>query len=379
MSEYQYYEFQAIDRPLTAREMGELRSRSTRANITSTTFTNDYAWGSFKGDEDAWMEKYFDAFLYLANWGTHILQFRLPAELLDLETASPYCAGSSVSAREKAGKVILRFESEDDHGEDWVEGSGRLAGMIAVRDGLLRGDLRALYLGWLLLAQTGELEGDDLEPPVPPGLGKLNAALEGMADFLRIDCDLLKAASEASRPLYDQSLDREAVRTWVQGLAAREKDELIAGLVMEPGPTLIRELHLRFLKEQSMGMVSGTAGGRSVGMLLRMAEDYAADRKGRKAEARARQQAVREQEAAIAREAHLDGLVGQEPRLWAEIEALAATKQPKHYEQAVKLLGDLRDMGFRSKAGDFPLRLEQFRQAHAQKSALLKRIRLAGL
>ena len=122
--------------------MGELRARSTRANITSTSFTNDYAWGSFKGDVDAWMEKYFDAFLYLAHWGTHILQFRLPAELLDLRTASAYCAGRSVSAREKAGKVILRFESEDDHGEDWVEGLGRLAGMIAVRDGLLRGDLR---------------------------------------------------------------------------------------------------------------------------------------------------------------------------------------------------------------------------------------------
>jgi hypothetical protein len=32
MSEYQYYEFRAIDRPLTAREMAELRSYSTRAN-----------------------------------------------------------------------------------------------------------------------------------------------------------------------------------------------------------------------------------------------------------------------------------------------------------------------------------------------------------
>ena len=379
MSEYQYYEFRAIDRPLTARGMGELRACSTRAHITSTSFSNDYAWGSFKGNEALWMEKYFDAFLYLANWGTHILQFRLPSGLLDLETARAYCAGTSVSAREKAGKVIIRFSSEDDAGDDWVEGSGQLAGLIAVRDGLLRGDLRALYLGWLLLAQTGELEDEDLEPPVPPGLGKLNAALEGMADFLRIDCDLLQAASAGSRPLGDLGLDREAVRKWVQGLAAREKDDLIAGLVMEPEPTAIRELHLRFLKEQPLGHVPGAAGVRSVGMLLRMAEECAAERKGRKAEARARQQAVKEQEAAIAREAHLDGLVGQEPRLWAEIEALAATRQPKHYEQAVTLLNDLRDMGFRSKAGDFPLRLEQFRLAHAQKPALLKRLRLAGL
>jgi len=87
MSEYQYYEFQAIDRPLTEKEMRELRSYSTRARITPTSFVNDYSWGSFKGNKDAWMEKYFDVFLYLANWGTHILMLRLPSRLLDLRTA----------------------------------------------------------------------------------------------------------------------------------------------------------------------------------------------------------------------------------------------------------------------------------------------------
>lgn len=34
MSEYQYYEFQAIDRPLTEKETSELRSYSTGARIT---------------------------------------------------------------------------------------------------------------------------------------------------------------------------------------------------------------------------------------------------------------------------------------------------------------------------------------------------------
>jgi hypothetical protein len=41
MSEYQYYEFQAIDRPLTERQMDELRKLSTRAEITPTSFTNE--------------------------------------------------------------------------------------------------------------------------------------------------------------------------------------------------------------------------------------------------------------------------------------------------------------------------------------------------
>ena len=45
MSEYQYYEFLAIDRPLTDTEMGELRSISSRGEITPTSFSNEYNWG----------------------------------------------------------------------------------------------------------------------------------------------------------------------------------------------------------------------------------------------------------------------------------------------------------------------------------------------
>ena len=37
MSEYQYYEFLAVDRPLTEGEMGELSGISTRADITPTS------------------------------------------------------------------------------------------------------------------------------------------------------------------------------------------------------------------------------------------------------------------------------------------------------------------------------------------------------
>ncbi|HWQ40391.1 MAG TPA: hypothetical protein VNM24_17575 [Burkholderiales bacterium] len=42
MSEYQCYEFQAIDRPLDEREMRMLRQYSTRATITLTRFVNSH-------------------------------------------------------------------------------------------------------------------------------------------------------------------------------------------------------------------------------------------------------------------------------------------------------------------------------------------------
>ena len=152
MSEYQSYAFQAIDRRLTDKEMAELRSVSSRGRITPTSFTNEYSWGDFKGSPDVWMEKYFDAFLYLGNWGTHIFKLRLPARLLDLSTARLYCVGDSASAREKNGNVIFHFGSDGEGEGGWIEedeDSEQLGSLIPVRSDLARGDLRVLYLGWL--------------------------------------------------------------------------------------------------------------------------------------------------------------------------------------------------------------------------------------
>lgn len=50
MSEYQYYEFQAVDRPLDRAAQDALRSISSRARISATSFVNQYEWGDFKGD-----------------------------------------------------------------------------------------------------------------------------------------------------------------------------------------------------------------------------------------------------------------------------------------------------------------------------------------
>ena len=127
MSEYQYYEFQAIDRPLTQSQIRELRNYSTRATITSTRFVNEYQWGDFKGDPRVWIEKYFDAFLYLANWGTREFMLRLPHRMLEYAVAQRYCCGDSALVRRKGESIILEFHSEDDDGEDWVEGNAQLS------------------------------------------------------------------------------------------------------------------------------------------------------------------------------------------------------------------------------------------------------------
>jgi FtsZ-interacting cell division protein YlmF len=381
MSEYQYYEFQAIDRPLTEKEMGELRAYSTRARITPTSFFNDYSWGNFKGDEDTWMEKYFDAFLYVTNWGTRVLKLRLPSHLLDLETARFYCPVDQAFAREKNGKVILTLISEDEEGGEWVEGEGWLSSLISVRAELARGDKRSLYLGWLLCAQSGGLDDDDIEPSVPPGLGQLSASLQSLAEFLRIDEDVIDVATQTSRPMVDIRGKESEFRNWVGKLPVDEKDDVLTRVICAEDVSPATELLRRFTREYDQEN-QGTAEEprrRTVGELLRSAQEHAQERRRLAAQKAAEDKARHEREAAILRGNHLDKIAGREPELWNEVENLISTKQPKSYHSAVQILVDLRDLAARSGETDkFRARIDAISMTHSRKPSFIERLRKTG-
>ncbi len=188
MSEYQYYEFRAIDKPLSEKDIHALRILSSRAQITPSSFVNEYNRGDFKGNPLTLMGKYFDAFLYVANWGTRWFMLRVPQKLINVDLVNEYCTGESATIHEKGEYLIFEFLSETDYSE-WEEGEGWLSSLISLRSDILSGDYRCLYLAWLFCAQMGEVGGN--EPPVPPNLGELNAPLKSFIDFMRIDSDLL--------------------------------------------------------------------------------------------------------------------------------------------------------------------------------------------
>ena len=197
MSEYQYYDFRAIDRPLTSSQRAELGKISTRAKISSTRFTNFYTFGDFKGNPVALLERYFDAFLYLANWGTHELVFRVPLARAPAARVLRRYLSTRVQAaawfRVRPSHVVIAFLSDDEE-ESWAsDGEGELASIVPVRSDLLMGGVRCLYLGWLLRVQAGEVADDVTEPEVPAGLARLSGGEAALIEFLRIDHHLLGA------------------------------------------------------------------------------------------------------------------------------------------------------------------------------------------
>ncbi len=247
MSEYQYYEFVAIDQPLTQDEQAELRAISTRALITPTSFVNHYEWGDLKADPRRLVEGYFDAFLYLANWGTRRLMFRWPAGVFGSPATAVlerHLVGDCSTAWTTGGYVVIDLFAEDDAGEyddDWLDGSGLLASIVPVRAEVMAGDLRLFYLAWLLAVLNGEVDEDELEPPVPPGLGRLSAALRMVVDFLRIGPDLVAVAAERSAAAGADDTSAELVR-WVAQLPVESKDALLLRVARGDGPKMRAEL-----------------------------------------------------------------------------------------------------------------------------------------
>jgi hypothetical protein len=387
MSEYQYYEFQAIDRPLDERAMAALRSITSRATITPTSLVNVYHWGDFKGDPDRLMDLYFDAHLYVANWGTRRLMLRLPARSFPLVTAKPYAMPHVLKARETTKHVVLDFLSDSEDGdEDFEEGEGWLASLIPLRSDLLAGDLRCLYLGWLAAVQYEEVGEDKLEPPVPPGLRQLSAPLRRFADFLRLDLDLIEIASAVSGEGLPSGPSADELAAWIAELSVEEKDGLLVRLMQGEGVSLAGELLRRFRKDQSQRQVR-TGRDRAPDRARRTAGDLTADwhrlteeRRRQAAERAATEQARRAREQAAVRARHLDSLAGREEKLWRQVATAIQTKQPKQYDLAVDLLKDLRDLAERAgTGGDVSQRIRDIRERHRSKPSLMQRLDQAGL
>jgi hypothetical protein len=76
----------------------------------------------------------------------------------------------------------------------------------------------------------------------------------------------------------------------------------------------------------------------------------------------------------------LGRLAKRQPQAWRQIEALIATMQPRHYDAAVRILDDLREIGAQQgRATEFGRRIKALRRSHANKSSLLARLRKAAL
>ncbi len=386
MSEYQYYEFAAIDRPLTRAEMAQLRAVSTRAEITPAGFVNHYEWGDLKADPADWIRRYFDAFVYTANWCSCRLALRVPLPTFRKTDLKPFAARHNLTFEASDEHWIIDWlldESEDYDRFSMDEGHGWMRRLAPLRDELLRGDLRPLYLGWL--AAAGELGDDAGEPEAPPGLANLSPAQQALVEFIEVDPDMLVAAAAGSACALEDGGDNvddlaQSARldVWLGTWSRDEMAAMLKLIAQGRGSEAQRQIRSRqavWLKAQQPSSASAVPR-RSVGQLRELAQSATGVRRQREAEERAVQQAEDRRQ----REAVLRLLMADVDKRWAAVDAQAQRGSASGYDQAVRALTDLAEgYALTSSPKDFDRALRRLLVRHATRGALLRRLTDAGL
>lgn len=374
MSEYQYHEWQTVDRVLTPEEQAAVNDLSSHIEVSSSRAVVTYHWSDFRHDPKQVLRKYFDGYFYLANWGSLRLMFRFPKGLLDEDAIAPYCAKPAIRLETAGRYQVLDLDFGDEAGEGWMEAEAGLSMFIRLRAGLLEGDHRLLYLAWLkaatLTAGLGEADEDESvsgrpaferEPPVPPGLGKLSPSLQNFVQVFGLDPFLVQAAAEASAPpATPRAVD---YRKWIDRLPPSERDDFLVRLAEgDPGVGLALRKRLGAFLPPAPRQA---AKSRSLRQLLRRARQLKREDEERRAEA-ARKKHIAEMEA----------LARRETQAWERVEALLdkGRKIASVYDEATGMLEKLHQLAeYRRREAEFQRRLRGLAQKYASRPSLIDR------
>ena len=261
MSEYQYYWFEAIDKPLTPEQQKELRAISTRAQVNSKRFENEYHFGDLKAEPIKLVKKYFDAHCYYANWGTRILMLKVPAKSVDLPLVQQYANDETLDIVKNGSNVIFDFTADIDYNEEWWEIESEIKKFISLRDSIIAGDYRCLYIAWL--AAQYDDEDDDIgkkcrrkkpkmTPPIPPGMKNLTGQLRSFVDFMYLSESTLEKAIQNASAEEPLTPTLKEIKAWIADLSDKDREKVLVDLIQgkELPQTVQRELLQRFLDDR---------------------------------------------------------------------------------------------------------------------------------
>ncbi len=380
MSEYQYHEWQAIDRVLTPEEQDAVNDLSSHIEVSSSRAVVTYHWSDFRHDPRQVLLKYFDAYFYLANWGSLRLMFRFPKGLIDKADIMPYCVGEYITFETIGNYQVLDLDFNPDDGGDWLEEDASLSHFIRLRADLLEGDYRLLFLAWLkAMTMYGDPIGDeeyeddgpeidnyDREPAVPPGLKKLTPSLQNFKQVFEIDSFLVKAAAEASPDLKNALAVN--YHELIERLPRSECDDFLARLAEgDPGVGLALRKRLRTCLPKKP---SRPTQRQTIQKLLKRAKQLEKAEKDRRAEA-ARKKLIAEMKALAAREA----------QVWQQVERILDTgrKIASVYDEATALLEKLYQLAeFQNTRDSFKMRFYHLAQKYGSRPSLIDRWKKRG-
>ena len=368
MSEYQYYEWQTIDRPLNASEQREVNGLSSHMDtVTSTQAIVTYSWGDFKHDPAQVLLNYFDAFLYDSNFGSRRLMFRLPKDLVDVDAIRAYCLEYWITLEEHGKYFVLEISSNDEDSYEWIETEGTLGQLTSLREQVLQGDCRMLYLMWLKAMESDpDIAEDEPGPPTPAGLKELNAGLQAFVEFFDINPHLIADAAVSSKQA--ASTPETDLASAISKLTRSETDHYLLQILSgEPGAVLM--LKKRLMELSGKGVAPSSPTTLTIGEMIQQAEKIKEDAL-RKAGQEAERQRIQ----------RLEKLAQQEEAAWAKVEELLDQKRGAAYDEATRLLAELYELAkLKKRELKYQERFQVICLKYGKSVALMHRFHHAGL
>lgn len=378
MSEYQFYEFKTVNRILTRTERDEIDTWSSRQKSTSTGAKYIYNYGSFKKNPEKCLLGYFDMMLHHTNYGCRQIMFKFPSKLVDLNALREYEYNfndegdyeHSITISKQGEYVVINIEENLEEGfDEWVECEDTLGGITSLWTDIVNCDYRSLYLIWVHFAQMAieyEVLEDDLEePPIPAGLKKITGALSEFAEFWDISPDLITAAGKASPDDTTPELDFKKA---VSLLSDAEKSAfLLKFLQDEPQTKTFLIKRLETLSGAAPPQYSATK--RTIQDIVDSESEVT------------KQRLKEEREIAEAkRRTELQNMVKKEDEMWANVYENLDRQIASSYDNAVKLLIDLKELAaFLGKNDAFNSKLNAIKIKYGRSAAFTKRLLKAQL
>lgn len=349
MSEYQYVAFQAVDGPLNDKQLDFAQRQSTRADVSRWSLSVEYHYSSFRGDVDGLLRRGYDVYLQHTNYGNREIRLRLPHGMPGARRVwSKYVDGEQLAwnadTSGRGGILSLHpFHEPGDLDEVW-ETQKYLDAAIHVRERLVTGDLRALYLLWLCAADDDYNDpAEMIEPPVPHGISDMVVYAGELLSFFGLDPQLLVAAGrEISAAPTDVSTDQRFAR-WVKALDHQRANDLLLQLLIGDAASVKASLLAEIRDSQTPDDWPTTDRQRSLAELLEQAEVLQSDenaKQARKAQAKAKREATK---AERQRADRMKEMV-KDPNKWLrDAEQLVDARGTHNYKAAAEILYDLRE------------------------------------
>ncbi|MDX2302094.1 MAG: hypothetical protein NW226_04805 [Microscillaceae bacterium] len=362
MSEFQYYEFRAIDKPLSSKARAEISSWSSRTTADAHSAIFTYSYSDFPKNAHQVVEEYFDMMLYYANWGSVQLIIKLPLDLIDLRKIEQYCVGDTISLSKKNDFVLLDFEFNEDEGfEDWIDLQGYLSRLIGIREEILSGNYHSLYLGWLhsiwRARDWEDFEGSDLAPELPDSPPQLTDSLLAFIDLLGIDPVIKDFWMQQSPPAkHTKLLD---IAQQISLLSDAEKQAYL--LRLAEGEALLSTKFLNHLKKiaEKEEKPQNQSSQKSVQEILAYLHEVETMRINE-------EQRLKEKD----RVEKLEGWAKKEASFWQEVKKNIEEKNAKSYDYAIKILLNLKELAeYKNKTSEFEKRMNEIVQSYSRLSS----------